>query len=134
MTDNAAGRDPFSLPREWVPEETTLLVDAIRSWADREVIPVRREIDDDWEHHHLCRPLLESLCVQHGYQWAAWPAAHGGGGMNAIASAMCLEEMSRADAGLATAASCSVWAVSPIAGPFENPYLLELFAPQLPRH
>ena len=50
--------------------------------------------------------------------------------MNAVASAMCLEEMSRADAGLATAASCSVWAMSPIAGPFENRYLMELFAPR----
>ena len=93
-------------------------------------IPVRRQIDEDWELHELCRPLLELLCVKHGYQWAAWPSACGGGGMSAIASAMCLEEMSRADAGLATAASCSVWAVSPIAGPFVNQELLELFAPK----
>jgi alkylation response protein AidB-like acyl-CoA dehydrogenase len=122
--------DPFSLPLEWIPEENRLLVDAIRSWADDEVIPVRRRIDEDWDRHELCRPLLESLCVEHGYQWAAWPSAYGGGGMNAVASAMCLEEMSRADAGLATAASCSVWAMSPIAGPFENRQLMELFAPR----
>ena len=103
--------DPFSLPLEWIPDENRLLVDAIRSWANDEVIPVRRQIDEDWDRHELCRPLLETLCVGHGYQWAAWPAAYGGGGMSAIASAMCLEEMSRADSGLATAASCLVWAV-----------------------
>jgi alkylation response protein AidB-like acyl-CoA dehydrogenase len=122
--------DPFSLPLEWIPEENRLLVDAIRTWANEEVIPVRRRIDDDWERHELCRPLLESLCVEHGYQWAAWPSAYGGGGMNAVASAMCLEEMSRADSGLATAASCSVWAISPIAVPFENRHLMELFTPR----
>jgi len=122
--------DPFSLPLEWIPDDSRPLVDAIRTWADREVIPVRRRIDEDWDRHDICRPLLESLCVEHGYQWAAWPAAYGGGGMNAVASAMCLEEMSRADAGLATAASCSVWAINPIAGPFENPRLMELFTPR----
>ena len=94
------------------------------------MIPVRRQIDEDWDRHEICRPLLETLCVEHGYQWAAWPSAHGGGGMNAIASAMCLEEMSRADSGLATAASCSVWAIAPIAGPLENRYLMELFTPR----
>ena len=55
---------------------------------------------------------------------------YGGGGMNAVTSAMCLEEMSRADAGLATAASCSVWAMSPIMPPRENRYLMELFTPR----
>ena len=122
--------DPFSLPIEWIPDENRLLADAIRTWANEDVIPVRRQIDEDWDRHELCRPLLEKLCVEHGYQWAAWPAAHGGGGLNAVASAMCLEEMSRADSGLATAASCSVWAIAPIAGPFENRQLMELFTPR----
>ncbi|MGO9751848.1 MAG: hypothetical protein ACLP8S_00845 [Solirubrobacteraceae bacterium] len=60
--------DPFSLPLEWIPEANRLLVDAIRSWANENVIPVRRAIDEDWEHHELCRPLLEKLCVEHGYK------------------------------------------------------------------
>ena len=86
--------DRLSRPVEWIPEENRLLVDTIRTWANEEVIPVRRRIDEDWDRHELCRPLLESLCVEHGYKWAAWPAGYGGGGMNAVASAMCLEEMS----------------------------------------
>jgi alkylation response protein AidB-like acyl-CoA dehydrogenase len=122
--------DPFSLPIEWVEPESQPLFDAIRQWADEGVIPVRRTIDEDWEHHEVCRPLLEMLCVELGYQWAAWPAEYGGGGMNAVTSAMCLEEMSRADAGLATAASCSVWAMSPLLFPARNEHLLDLFTPR----
>jgi alkylation response protein AidB-like acyl-CoA dehydrogenase len=106
-----------------------MLVESIRAWADHDVIPVRREIDEDWAEHKLVRPLLEKLCLELGYQWAAWPKAYGGGGMSAVTSAMCLEEMSRADSGLATAASCSVWAMSPIAYPFENRALMEHFTP-----
>ena len=124
-----AASDPFSVPLEWIPEESRLLFDSIKKWADEKVIPVRRQIDDDWEHHRLSRPLLDFLCVELGYQWAAWPAEFGGGGMNAITSAMCLEEMARADAGLATAASCSVWAMSPLMQPRQNRYLMELFSP-----
>jgi len=122
--------DPFSLPLEWMPDESRPLFDAIRQWADEKVIPVRRQIDEDWEHHALCHPLLEFLCVELGYQWAAWPAAYGGGGMDAVTSAMCLEEMSRADAGLATAASCSVWTMAPIIAPRQNRALLEFFTPK----
>ena len=68
--------DPFSLPLESIPEENQLLVGAIRTWANKDVIPVRRQIDEDWDPHELCRPLLDKLCVEHGYQWAAWPSAY----------------------------------------------------------
>ncbi len=85
--------DPFSKPLEWIPEESLALVESIRRWADEKVIPVRRLIDEDWESHEICRPLLEFLCVDLGYQWAAWPKEYGGGGINAVTSALCLEEM-----------------------------------------
>jgi alkylation response protein AidB-like acyl-CoA dehydrogenase len=122
--------DPFSKPLEWIPEESLALVESIRRWADEKVIPVRRLIDEDWESHEICRPLLEFLCVDLGYQWAAWPKEYGGGGINAVTSALCLEEMARADAGLATAASCSVWAMSPVMPPRENPELMALYTPR----
>src|SRR5664280_3446374 len=121
---------PFSLPLEWLPEEGLGILTSIRRWADEEVIPVRRSIDEDWEAHELSHPLLSTLCVDLGLQWAAWPKEYGGGGLNAIMSALCLEEMSRADVGLATAASCSVWAMSPIMPPREYRPLMELFTPK----
>ena len=122
--------DPFSLPHEWIADESRELAGSIRKWADEQVIPVRRQLDEDWEHHTLAHPLLEALTLGLGYQWAAWPSAYGGGGMNAITSAMCLEEMGRADSGMATAASCSVWAMSPVTPPRENKFLMEEYTPK----
>ncbi len=122
--------DPFSLPLEWISAESAELVSAIRHWADKQVIPVRRELDEDWQQHEISHRLLTSLCLDVGYQWAAWPAEYGGGGLNAVTSAQCLEEISRADSGLATAASCSVWAMSPVMPPRENRPLMELFTPR----
>jgi len=123
-------RDPFSIPKEWVPREGRELVEAIRSWADDKVVPVRHRIDEDWDKHEICHPLLKTLCVDVGYQRACWPKEYGGGGIDSITSALCLEEISRADSGLATAASCSTWAMSPIFPPRENRQLMELFTPQ----
>jgi butyryl-CoA dehydrogenase len=122
--------DPFSLPLEWISADSAGLRGAIRRWADDQVIAVRRELDEDWQRHEISHRLLTSLCVDSGYQWAAWPQEYGGGGMNAITSAQCLEEIARADSGLATAASCSVWAMSPIMPPRPNRYLMELFTPK----
>src|ERR1019366_4154463 len=92
--------------------------------------PRSEGMDEDWGAHELSHPLLSTLCVDLGYQWAAWPKEYGGGGMNAMMSSLCLEEISRADLGLATAASCSVWAMSPIMPPRENRPLMELFTPE----
>jgi hypothetical protein len=54
---------PFSLPLEWLPEEGLDILTSIRRWADEEVIPVRRSIDEDWEAHELSHPLLSTLCA-----------------------------------------------------------------------
>jgi alkylation response protein AidB-like acyl-CoA dehydrogenase len=126
----ARGVDPFSIPREWVDDSAWDLVDVVRRWAEHDVMPVRREIDEDWREHRLVKPLLYKLCVELGYQRACWPQAWGGLGIDAITSCLLMEEMGRADSGLATAASCSIWAMSPIFAPNENRELLELFTPR----
>ncbi|MCC6223054.1 MAG: acyl-CoA/acyl-ACP dehydrogenase [Thermoleophilia bacterium] len=122
--------DSFSLPREWVPDEAWDLVEAVRGWADREVIPVRQRIDEDWEAHEIVKPLLKSLCCDLGYQQACWPEQYGGLGIDGITSCLLLEEMSRADSGLATAASCSIWAMSAVFPPEDNPHVMEHFTPK----
>src|SRR6266542_3647958 len=121
---------PFSIPIEWVPDEHRDLLDRIARWADEDVIPIRDRIDDDWEQHGIVRPLLDKLALDVGYQQAAWPAAYGGGGIDTMTSMLALEEMARADSGLATAASCSIWAVSPVFPPHENGRLMELLTPR----
>ena len=122
--------DSFSLPREWISDEASDLVRVVREWAEREVIPLRRDLDDDWDEHRIASRLLKSLCVDLGYQQACWPKEYGGLGITAVTSCLLLEEMSRADAGLATAASCSTWAMSPIFPPGQNSELMEYFTPR----
>lgn len=121
--------DDFSLPREWVSDEAWSLVERVRAWAEGEVFPVRRQIDEDWGEHRIVRPLLERLALEVGYQQACWPAEYGGLGLDAITSCLLLEEIGRADSGLATAASCSIWAMSAIFPPEENRHLMEVFTP-----
>jgi alkylation response protein AidB-like acyl-CoA dehydrogenase len=128
LTDEAFGR--FSIPREWIPETHLELLAGIRRWADEDVMPVRHLIDDDWEQHAVAHPLLEKLAVEVGYQRACWSADYGGGGIDTMTSLLALEEMARADSGLATAASCSIWAMSPIFPPRENALLMDLFTPR----
>jgi len=129
-TVREAGPDPFSLPREWVADEAWDLVEAVRGWAERDVMPVRRQLDEDWREHRIAKPLLHKLCVELGYQRACWPQEYGGLGISSITSNLLMEEMARADSGLATAASCSTWAMSPIFPPFANEELMELFSPR----
>lgn len=125
------GYEDFSRPLEWITESDLQFADAIRKWADNEVLPVIKEIDDDWQDRTLSHKLLKSLCVDMGYQKGLWPQENGGLGVSScVTFVVCCEEMARADAGLTTAANCIGWPFLPILlNPHKNQRLIEKFAP-----
>ena len=45
--------DDFCRPKEWVPKELLALGQALRRWGNEKYIPIRQQIDEDWEEHKL---------------------------------------------------------------------------------
>jgi len=88
----------------------------IRDFVEREILPVRQQIDDDKD-HVIVRRILQGL-FDLGLMRAALPQEHGGmtpTGTHASTLTTCLvlEEISRGESGIAVAASVTTWALMP---------------------
>ncbi len=109
--------DEFSKPIDRISPMEKPLRRVIRKWVEEEVIPHRREYDEDWRDHRLIEPAMKKLCVDLGLQKALFPEEVGGWGlgssdsMAAMVFALC-EEMARGDSALALANLCSQWALA----------------------
>ncbi len=121
--------DKFTLPHEWISNDSKLIVEGCRKMVEKEIFPIRQELDEDWREHKTYIELLKKIMLDFGLQCAPWPRKYGGFELDTITSCLCIEEMSRGDAGLATAASVSNWAFMPILAPYPNEILIEKFAP-----
>jgi alkylation response protein AidB-like acyl-CoA dehydrogenase len=124
------GRDVFSLPNEWIDDETREIVQTCRKMVEKEIFPVRAELDEDWKDHKIYEPLLKKIQLDFGFQRAPWPKEYGGLELNAITYCLLLEELCRGDSGLATAADCVNWSFMPILAPDPNEQLIKKFACQ----
>jgi alkylation response protein AidB-like acyl-CoA dehydrogenase len=127
--------DDITRPLEYLSPAAQILAPIIRNWADNEVIPYRREFDEDWEDHTLIHPPGKKLLGEYGIQKLLFPVDLGGMGFGesdyAFTSMFILgEEMARADSGLAVALGVTLWPLMSIAlKPHVNRRLLEEFAP-----
>ena len=108
--------------------EEIMLRDAVREFVDKEIMPVRQQIDDDKD-HVLIRQLLQKL-VDLGYLKNLFPEKYGGlGGQGSfLSTCLATEEIARGDAGIAVAIGCCGWALTP-AIRANNEAVLEYFAP-----
>ena len=127
--------DDFTRPKEYLTPLAQPLAAIIRDWAEKEVIPYRREYDEDWAEHSLIHEPGKKLLGELGLQRLLFPQDLGGMGLghsNYVFSSMFVlgEEMARADSGLAVALGVTLWPLMCIAfEPHENRRLLEEFAP-----
>ena len=128
--------DDFTIPQECLSPVDDTLRDMVREWAEKEVIPYRREFDEDWEEHKLIAPAFKKLLVDLGFQKVLFPAEKGGlelssAGFAARASFRIFLEVSRADSGMGVAFGCIFWALTMIGlAPHINEELLAEFAPK----
>ncbi len=122
-------KDIFSLPSEWISEESKQIVQSCREIVEKEIFPVRLELDEDWKDHKIYDGLLKKLMLDFGWQCAPWPKEYGGFELDTVTYNLCQEEMNRGDSGLATAADCGNWAFLPILAPNPNEVLIKKFAP-----
>ena len=109
-------------------KEDFMMRDMIRSFVEKEIMPVRQQIDDDKD-HIIVKKILQGI-TDLGIQKGAFPKEYGGGGMTSLVSAAIMhEELARGDSGIATAATFTTWAFLPaiIAG---NKAVLDCFAPE----
>jgi alkylation response protein AidB-like acyl-CoA dehydrogenase len=115
--------DKFSLPLEWISDETKLIVESCREIVEKEIMPVRHELDEDWKDHKIYTKILEKIMLDFGLQCAPWPKEYGGLESDLITACLCNEEMSRGDSGISTAAGCINWTFMPMLAPNPNPVL-----------
>jgi butyryl-CoA dehydrogenase/acyl-CoA dehydrogenase len=114
----------------FLTEQDRVVVDVIRSFVEREIMPVRQQIDDDTDHMIIHR-ILEGLSNL-GLMRAGLPQEYGGmaaagTGPPGVTTALVLEEIARGDSGIAVAAAVTAWALMP-AIIAENKAVLEMLA------
>lgn len=127
--------DDFTRPLEYLAPLDRYLGQIGRNWADTEVIPRRREFDEDWEHHTLIEPCFSSLQGEIGLQRMLFPEDLGGWGLGhsgylGTGAARLFEEVARADSAMAVAFGVLFWPLLMICvEPHVNRRLCEEFAP-----
>ncbi len=109
-------------------EQGLMVRDAVRSFVNDHIMPVRQQIDDD-EDHIIVRQLLQSL-ADLGFLKGIFPEKYGGGGnaLSVVSSNLAIEEISRGDSGIAVALSCCLWPFLPAIWA-DNESVLDYFAP-----
>ena len=111
----------------FLSKEDFMLKDVLRSFVDREIMPVRQQIDDDKE-HKIVNKILQGL-TDLGLQKAPFPAEFGGGSAaSTVTGGMVHEELSRGDSGICTTFNVTTWAWTPALAA-NNKAVLDRFAP-----
>jgi len=125
--------DDFIRPNEWVSDFLTDLGKVLRKWGEERYIPIRQQVDEDWQEHKLIKPLLKEVLVDLGINSAFFPAEAGGSEMPEPMALMVVlsEELGRIDSGFCVACLCSVWGLMPILfEPHRNMELCKEFGPK----
>lgn len=127
--------DDFTRPKEYLSPIDDYFGQIVRKWAEEEVMPYRRLYDEDWKEHHLIQPAFDSLMGKLGLQRVFFPEDLGGWGLGhshytGTAAFRLMEEVARADSGLAVAFGVTFWPLIMICvEPHVNRFLCEEFAP-----
>ncbi|MFW6011190.1 MAG: acyl-CoA dehydrogenase family protein [Desulfosalsimonas sp.] len=99
-------------------DEDMQMVKAVRDFVDGEIMPRRQDLEGGWHRdEQLANKTFKKSqqgLVDIGVQKAAWPESLGGLSVRGSVFNMMIEEIARADAGLATHLSIINWALSPL--------------------
>ena len=127
--------DEFSRSMEAISPMEKHFRRVIRNWAEKEVMPYRRQYDEDWKEHKLIGPAFDKIMAGLGLQKSLFPEEVGGWGLGhsdyvfRIDYAMS-EEVGRADTAIAVAFLVSLWPLTTIlVEPHVNWRLAKEFAP-----
>lgn len=97
----------------------------IRRFVDKEIMPVRDKLEDDYE---LVEVIHQKL-VELGVQKAGYPTEYGGGGAGStVSGAILCEELAKGDAGISLTVGINGTLLNPAIAA-ENKAVLDRFAP-----
>lgn len=110
-------------------EEAKMARSLARQFVEKEILPVRQQIDDDKYHTKVIEPLFRKIMIELGMgriMAADRPLS--------LTNQMgFLEELSRGDSGIAVAMACTGWCLFPIRiDPYRRPDLIEELAGVFP--
>jgi len=111
----------------FIEEDDKLIIETVRNFVNREIMPVRGKIENDKEHKLISKILLGLTKL--GLIKAIFPEDYSGmKPLSGITIFLISEEVARGDVGIAVAQAATRWSLSPmIIG--RNKVLLEKFAP-----
>jgi alkylation response protein AidB-like acyl-CoA dehydrogenase len=106
-------------------EEQLQLRQTIRDFTKKEIIPITRQLEEDYS---LVEKVHQKL-VDMGIQSSAYPVEYGGGGVHSMTNnAIITEELSKGDAGIALSVGSNMAGAGPAAA-VGNKAVLDRFAP-----
>jgi alkylation response protein AidB-like acyl-CoA dehydrogenase len=101
-------------PECFINEEQRMIQRVVADFVDREIMPVRHEIDEDETHEKIVNPILKKLQVDLGFQKTVVPRDYGGNeSLSLVSAALKQEQLSRADYGISLASACVDWGIVP---------------------
>lgn len=112
----------------FISEEERMTQRLVRDFVDKEIMPVRDQLDDDSD-GKLTNKILQGL-VDIGLLGMGFPKEYGGGGRHsAVTNYIVAEELSRGDLGIAGIIGCTAWAWRP-ALVANNKAVIDQFMPE----
>jgi alkylation response protein AidB-like acyl-CoA dehydrogenase len=110
----------------FLKKEDYMLQEMLRSFVDKEIMPVRQQVDEDKD-HVIVKKILKGL-TDLGMQKSPLPPEYGGmGASSAVTAGIVHEELSRGDSGICTAGNVTTWAWIPAIAA-NNKAVLDRFA------
>lgn len=111
----------------FVKEEDRLLLNTVRKFVEKEIFPVRQQIDDDKD--HVIVTEIQQKMVDLGLFKALIPPEFGGDGMPSVFSRLLLRtELARGDMGINLSWAVTEWALRP-AIMANNKAVMDVYAP-----
>ena len=113
---------------QFITEEDKAILTTVHDFTEKEIMPVRRELDEDKERVIFHR-IMQGL-VKIGIQKSVFPESMGGLGISsAVTYAAIHEEIARGDSGISMVSGIPAWVFAPVMKARNETVLRELGAP-----
>jgi butyryl-CoA dehydrogenase len=113
MLDQTSQWYRLQYPECFVSEEQRMMQKMFADFTDKEIMPVRDQIDDDLTHEKIITPILKKLQVDLGCQKNLIPKDYGGNELlSMVTSALKQEQITRGDYGIDLHSAVTDWGLT----------------------